>query len=96
MGQGLREDWRHRDGTGQDEKGEVMQLIAYLASILGVLAIGVGAITYLECARPDGFNSQVSYAVIGLCTMVLTQLLSTIKSINNGKAIEEVKTKLEK
>lgn len=62
----------------------VVQAVAYLSAVLGALAIGCATIGYCEAHRPEGFNSQVTYAVTGLCTMVCTQLFAIIKGIGNG------------
>jgi uncharacterized protein YceK len=66
-------------------------LYAYLATALGVLFIGCGSVVALEIARPEGYNSQASYAIIGMCTTVLTVLVGIIKSISNGQDLKEVK-----
>ena len=72
-----------------------MQLIAYLAATLGTLLIGGGLIVTLEIARPGGeWNSNTTTVIVGMCTTIIAVLLSMIKSIGNGKAIEEVKKTL--
>lgn len=71
------------------------QLCAYLAATLGISAIGVGALVALEIARPGGeWNSNVTYAIIGIVTPTLTVLVGIIKSIGNAKAIEEAKNEV--
>jgi hypothetical protein len=76
-------------------KNQLLQLVAYLVAILGITAIGVGALAYLENHRPGGeWNSNVTYAVIGIVTPTLTVLIGIIKSIGNGKAIEDAKNEV--
>lgn len=69
------------------------EIYALLGAILGVLLIGCGSIAYLEHVRPDGFNSQAGYAIIGLCTMVLTQLVATIKTWSNSTKLDALNVK---
>ena len=57
------------------------QLAIYIMGVLGVLAIGCGSIAFLEHVRPDGFNSQAGYAIIGACTTIIAVLLNGIKGI---------------
>lgn len=70
-----------------------MQLVAYLGAILGVLFIGCGAVVYLETNRPEGYNSQVTYAIITMCTTILAVLLGNIKSIGNGAKLDRLEVK---
>lgn len=63
-------------------------VIAYLLAVMGVTGIGCGSILALELARPEGYNAQAAYTILGICTTVLTVLLGIIKGIGNSQQIE--------
>jgi predicted exporter len=63
----------------------------YLIAVFGVVGIGCASIVTLEVARPEGYNAQAAYAIVGIVTTVITVLLGILKSISNGQAIEEAK-----
>lgn len=66
-------------------------LIAYLAAVLGTLAIGAGSIVALEIGRPDGYNVETLTKILTMCGTVLVVLLGILKTISSAKVIEEVK-----
>ncbi len=72
------------------------QMVVYLCAVFGMSMIGVGAIVALEIARPGGqWNSQATYAIIGVITPTLTLLLSLVKSVSNGDIGKENAKKLD-
>lgn len=71
------------------------QLVGYIFAILGPLAVACGALAYLEHYRPDGWNSNTTATILGMCTAASTQLVVLVKSINNGQIGKENSTKLD-
>lgn len=60
----------------------------YLAAIVAVVAIGVGAITVLDQTQPGGVNVELTNKIIGIVTAVLPVLLL---QLSNSSKIEEAK-----
>ena len=67
----------------------------YVAGILGLTLIGVGAVVALEIGRPDGYNSAALTQIIAIVAPTIATFLVLLKSAANTDAIEEVKKKAE-
>lgn len=67
-----------------------MQPVFYLLAVGIITLIGAGSVVCLEIFRPEGYNAQAAYAIIGICTPTITVLLGILKSVGNGQEIKHL------
>jgi len=77
-------------------KSLLFSISIYLIAAISVLTVCSASIVALEWLRPEGYNSQAAYAIIGMGGVILTNIFGIIKSINNGQQLKEVKGTVER
>jgi protein-S-isoprenylcysteine O-methyltransferase Ste14 len=68
---------------------------AYLLAIVALTTVGVGAVVILDATQPNGANVTLITQVLGILTPTLAVLISLLKSVQNGQAIQQAAVKAE-